>query len=482
MSESIQAGAHWRYPYDPSHRQIEAGAADVDELLYGGAAGGGKSEMLLAAAVNFCLLIPGAKVILFRRTFPEIEQEIEPRLLARIPTTVGKYNSTKHVWTFRNGSRFVLGALEADKDVYRYLGGEYQLILWDEMTLFRKKQYLMMKGRLRAAGKVRQEMEKWGLRPTMKGATNPGGPGHGWVKERFIDPVARSTAFPVVDEENRPTGETGMFVQSLPADNPHLDIVDYNKKLAGMDPVMRRAYRDGDWDILDGVRFSQWRRNIHVIGHNQIELPIVGYPRAVGVDYGSSAPFAAVWGVLLPDNLVVIHRELYRTDLTPRQQAELIRDSEAEGERLPPGRSIPIALDPACWARAANNMTKPLDKDAPPPGSIAWYYREVFGSQVKKARNDRLAGWSLVDEHLRVRADGLPRLLVMDSCPNLIRTLPSLPRAKTNPEDVDTKAEDHIPDALRYLLMELVGPTSQRLPSQSEHTVRRREPATIVGF
>lgn len=97
------------------------------------------------------------------------------------------------------------------------------------------------------------------------------------------------------------------------------------------------------------------------------------------------------------------------------------------------------------------------DPKLPPPGSIAHAYRAQFGSEVVKTQNDRLGGWQLLDQHLKVRADGLPRLLVHSTCTNLIRTLPAVPHDRGNPEDVDTKSEDHAIDALRYLLQQLAG-------------------------
>ncbi len=176
------------------------------------------------------------------------------------------------------------------------------------------------------------------------------------------------------------------------------------------------------------------------------------------MDYPLAAPFCALWGAVFPDNLVVIYRELYQADLTPDQQAKLVKASERPGERTP-GRPLPVALDPSCWQRPATTITKPIEPDAPAEGSIAWSYRRELGGAVRKAHNDRLGGWALIDRHLRRRGDGLPRLLVYSTCRNLIRTLPALQRSATNPEDIITspKQDDHPADALRYLLQLLVG-------------------------
>jgi len=241
-------------------------------------------------------------------------------------------------------------------------------------------------------------------------------------------------------------------------------------------PDLRAALRDGDWDVLSGVRFKRWSRRHHVIEPEDLPLAHGQGLRAVGVDYGSSAPFAALWGVKLSDDLVVVYRELYLKGLTPQQQAKAIADAEAEDERIPGSRPIPIALDPSTWARSAEQPLARVQNDVPPAGSIARAYHDQFPGQVVKAWNERIAGWTLVDEHLRVRDDGLPRLLVYSTCVNLIRTLPALPRDKNRPEDIDTHTEDHAADALRYLLAQLAG--KSRLQKTAEQSQPQQGPLT----
>jgi hypothetical protein len=470
----------WRYPYAPEPRQIVAHELVADEMLYGGAAGGGKSEFLLASAVTLCLLVPGAQVLILRRTFPDLNRSLIPRLLERIPQpAVARYNLSEHVWKFRNGSRLELGYLQYENDVLQYQGAEYQLICFDEATQFTEFQYTYLISRLRAAGAVREALERLGLRPRILACTNPGGPGHHWVKARFIDPAPAEKVWRPDPSLENPRPGTRVFIPARLTDNPHID-ADYINKLSGLSPMLRRALRDGDWDVLEGVRFTSWRRAIHVIEPEVLPIPLGGVPRAVGVDYGLSAPFAALWGAQFPDGLIVVYRELYAPGLTPREQAAAIKAAEAEGERGP-GRRIPVALDPSTWARLAHNTkhVAPVDPDDPPPGSIAHAYRQQLGRSVHKARNNRLDGAALLDDKLQVRKDGLPRILVYSTCVNLIRTLPALPRAKTNPEDVDTTAEDHAYDALRYLLMELEGKGAK--PKKPAPPVTHGLPEAITG-
>ena len=465
--------------YTPTQVQATAHGVMVDELLFGGAAGGGKSRWGRAEAVRMATLVPGSRSIIFRRTFPDLQRSVVGPLKEEIPQAIATYHSTNHEWTFANGSVIELAYLRRLDDVLAYQGAEYTLVVFEELTQFAEYQYKYMVSRLRAGGKVKTRLQELGWRPRIIGTTNPGGPGHHWVKGRFIDPAPPLTRFRVPASLDEPNPMVRCYVPARVVDNPHVDD-SYRERLEALGGNLGRALLEGDWDVLEGVRFDQWRREHHVIRPEQLPIPVVGPPRAVGVDYGLSAPFAALWGAKLADDLIVVYRELYKPRLTPREQAELILASEAVDERRPE-RPIPVALDPATWARNPDQpVGKPLRPDEPPPGSIAAAYRERFGGQLVKARNERVGGWALIDEHLRIREDGFPRLLVYDTCPELIRTLPSLPRSNTNPEDVDTHAEDHLPDALRYLLQQLAG-KQQATPVDPHEAYGRRAPSTVTG-
>jgi hypothetical protein len=440
--------------------QTLAHSLAVDELLYGGAAGGGKSRWARAVLVEFCLSFPGVRAILFRRTFADLERAVVEPLLNEIPRALGRYNASKHQWKFANGSILELGHLQKKTDQEKYQGAEYQMICFEEATHFTLEQYLYMKSRLRAAGPLRDRLMAAGLRPRFIATANPGGIGHHWVKARFVDLAPAGRVFRVRPSLQEPNPGSRLYLPAKATDNPSLG-AEYHDMLNSLPEATRKALRDGNWDALEGVRFPGFNRQVHVIEPEELPIPHGSAVRAVGVDYGSAAPFAALWGAKLSDNLVVVYRELYKTNLTPRQQARMIADSEAPGERLP-NRPIPLAIDPSMWARSVDQPgAVSATKGGPPPGSIAARYMEEFGSAVVKAQNDRIGGWALVDDHLRVRDDGLPRLMIYSNCVNLIRTLPALPRDNRRPEDVDTTAEDHAPDALRYLMQELVG-TSPR--------------------
>jgi hypothetical protein len=462
--------------YVPTDRQAVAHTTYADELLYGGAAGGGKSRFARAEALAFALEVPGSATLILRKSFPDLNRPgaMIPKWREETPNALGRYNITEARWTARNGSTVDFGYLSSDGDVGNYQGAEFQLIIIDEATQQTEYRIRYLMSRLRASGPVRDRLEELGYRPRLILTANPGGVGHAFIKGRYIDPMPPEQTWRPHPSADEPKPGTRVFVPARVSDNPHID-TDYVDRLDNLDTDTRRALKDGDWDVYAGQRFRDFRRDVHVIDPEDLPLSLGGITRAVGVDYGLDAPFAAVWGARLADGLIVVYRELYQPGLTPEEQAILIRDSEAPGERTT-GRPVPVALDPSTWARnphvksARGPGATVVDNhdDGPPPGSIADAYRQVLGREVIKARNDRLAGVALVASKLRVRADGLPRLLIYSTCRHTIRTLPALPRDPKRPEDVDTKAEDHLYDALRYLIVELETADDQDTTSPPE--------------
>ncbi len=463
MATTPRAAPDWTYPYEPQPKQALAHRTWAAERLFGGAAGPGKTEWLMAEVLR-PVLSWGVNGLLLRRTFPDLAQPkgIIERLLERIPAHVGRYNETKHYWRFRNGAILQLGYLANDKDVQRYVGAEYGVIGWDQVEHFTEWQYRRLWHPLRAGA-----AEHAGFIPYMVATANPGGPGHHWVKRRWIDPAPPYVVWqpePTIDE---PDPGSRAFIPGSVDDNKYLG-PDYHRRLAMLPPDEYQALRWGNWDVYAGARFSSWNRNVHVIDPEDFPVPPgAGVPRGMAVDYGMDAPWCALWGALFPDGLVVIYRELYQAGLTPAEQASLIREVETGAGERSAGRPMPSWLDPACWARPPDQPAKAPQRvsgpgavtvgdtdTAAPSGSIAdTYYRH--GVAARKANNDRLTGTARIADKLRVRADGRPRLLIYSNCLNLIRTLPGLPRDKKNPELYDTNGEDHAADTLRYLLMGL---------------------------
>lgn len=460
------------YAYTPTERQALYHASGATEVLYGGAAGGGKSRATRAEAVVFAEEVPGSRQLIIRKTYPDLARDMVPKMRQEIPPTLATYNGTDREWRFANGSVIELGYMNTDADVVRFQGAEYARIYVDEAGQHTEYRLRYLRSRLRVSGPVRERMDALGYRPSLRMTANPGGVGHAYLKARFVDPAPPGVEWAPPPTDKVPNPGTRVYIPARVDDNPHVDSA-YRQGLEELPTDERRALLEGDWDVYAGMRFGDWRRDVHTATPEDIAdlvRPGAGDARAVGVDYGLDAPFAALWGVRHADGLVVIYREAYQAGLTPREQAEMIRDLEAPGEvDEVAGRVVPVAVDPSTWARNPHQPARQpkavgaLDDDAPPPGSIADAYRQVLGRRVIRAKNERLGSIALIADKLRVRADGLPRLIVSTECVNLIRTLPALPRDPRQPELFDTTAEDHAVDALRYLLMQLEGqPSRQR--------------------
>jgi len=456
-----------RLGYTPTARQAEFHAIPIYDddgpwdVLLGGAMGGGKSTSLLYDALAKADQHPGIEVWYVRNTFPDLKREVVGQLeRIRFAADIGgRWNGGDFVLRLPRGS--LIRFLHADGASIR---GECQYLLVDERTFIRPEVIDLLATRIRSGD---ASIPVVGIRS----GTNPGGIGHGRIREAFIDPAPLGRKrTPMLDADKQPIrAEDGRvreryFLPSLAKDNPHLNR-GYSAVFADMDPAVRAAYRDGDWSVFGGMRFTSVRSVVRSAG--DLDLPMGGVRRGVGIDWGSDSPFAAVWGVILHEQLVV-YRELYERWLTPEQQAQKILDFESYEERRP-GRSMTRWLDPACWSRDAGKpLGKPIEPDGPVDGSIAAKYRQT-GVHVERAWNPRVPGWVFIDSLLQPFPDGRPRLVISDACPMLIRSLSNAPRSKRDPEDVDEGYDDdHSADAFRYLATGLMRRGGAR-PGHASH-------------
>ncbi len=226
---------------------------DVLEVLFGGAAGGGKSEALLMGAAQY-VDVPGYSAILFRKTFRDLA--LPGALMDRSKkwwdNSKAKWSSSDYNWTFPSGAKIQFGYLEHEGDETRYQSAEFQYIGFDELTQFSEQAYTYMFSRLRRTTKLHVPLR-------LRGATNPGGKGHEWVKKRFNLPSGR-----VIEE-----GAERAFVRSLIDDNPYLDIEMYERSLEELSPITRAQLRSGDWTAANsGGKFR--REWFTIIGKSDI--------------------------------------------------------------------------------------------------------------------------------------------------------------------------------------------------------------------
>jgi len=397
-------------------------AASETDVLYGGAAGGGKSYAMLVDPLRFAHRAAHRALIL-RRSMPELRELIDKSRELYPKAFPGcKYKEVEKLWNFPSGAKIEFGFLERDADVYRYQGQAYSWIGFDEITHQATEfSWNYLASRLRTTDPE--------IIPYMRCTANPGGVGAHWVKKRYIDPSPPYESFKGAD------GLTRKFIPARLDDNPYLaNDGRYEQMLKALPPTQRRQLLEGDWEVAEGAAFTEFDRNLHVI--EPFEIPM-HWERIKGIDYGYASESACVWGAVdKDDGTLIIYRELYRKGLLGTDLAHIISEME-----LNDPMSVPGVLDTACWNRTGQT------------GPTVGETLVKAGHKLRRADKNRVAGKIQIHEYLKTQQSGRPKIQIFNTCPNLIRELQSIPLDKSNPEDVDTHAPDHAYDALRYLIM-----------------------------
>ena len=422
--KKFQQGGPMSLDFDITEKQAEFINADADEVLFGGAAGGGKSYGQLIDALLYALKYPGSKQLILRRTFPELDKSIIRTAFQVYPADMYSYNASKHTMTLTNKSFIDFGHCENDGAVTQYQSAEYDCIRFDELTHFTEYQYMYLMSRCRGANDFPKRM---------KSSTNPGGVGHTWVKNRFITIGPPNEVYTIENEHGHSTKR--VFIPSFVQDNDFLMKADptYVARLSMLPEKERRALLDGDWDIFEGQYFSEFRREIHVTDKMPIQR---GWKVYRAFDYGLDM-LACYWVALDYLGNAHVFRELYKPNLIVSQAARMIKSLTHE--------SITATYAPPdMWNRRNDSGFSAADI----------FFKE--GVPVIKAPNNRETGWFNVKEWLQTVpnefGEAKPRLLIHASCVNLIRCLPELQTDKNNPNDASNTPHEitHAPDALRY--------------------------------
>lgn len=397
-------------------------AAAETDVLYGGAAGGGKSYAMLVDPLRYAHRA-AHRALIIRRSMPELRELIDKSRELYPKAFPGcKYREVEKLWNFPSGAKIEFGFLERDADVYRYQGQAYSWIGFDEIThLPTEFPWNYLASRLRTTDSE--------IVPYMRCTANPGGVGAHWVKKRYIDPNEPNQSFKGAD------GLTRKFIPARLEDNPYLaEDGRYEQMLKALPPTQRKQLLEGNWDVNEGAAFTEFDTNLHVIP--PFEIPI-NWERVKGIDYGYASESACIWAAIDPsDGTLIIYRELYRKGLTGQDLGAIITEMEVSDPF-----SVAGVLDTAAWSRTGTT--------GPTVGETL--VRQ--GHKLRRADKNRIQGKIQIHEYLRVQQSGRPRLQIFSSCPNLIRELQGIPLDKSNPEDVDTHAPDHAYDALRYLIM-----------------------------
>jgi hypothetical protein len=415
------------------------------EVLYGGSAGGGKSYAMLADPLHG-LNDPNFSGLLVRHTTEELReliqksQELYPRAIPGI-----KWSERKSQWISPRGGRLWMSYLDKDMDVTRYQGQAFNWIGFDELTQWPSPfAWDYMRSRLRSASSM-----ELGL--YMRATTNPGGSGHSWVKKMFIDPAPYNKPFWATnietgEEIKYPAGHSKAgqslfkrrFIPASLFDNPYLaESGDYEAMLLSLPEHQRKQLLEGNWDVNEGAAFPEWNRAIHIV--EPFKIPS-NWTKFRACDYGYGSYTGVVWIAVSPSEQLVVYRELYCSKVTATDLADMVLEAEAEDGTIRYG-----VLDSSLWHKRGD--TGPSLAEQMNMKGCRWRPSD-------RSRGSRVAGKN--EMHRRLQVDEHteePRMVFFSTCTNTIAQLPSIPLDKKNPEDVDTNAEDHLYDALRYGIM-----------------------------
>lgn len=441
-------------PY-PKQLYLHLAYQYADEILYGGSAGGGKTFSMLFDAYIKCVKYPGIRVAIFRRTFPELERTFIQKSLRYFDSSMGYYNRKTRTWTIYTPS--VPSTIEfchcrKESDVFIYQSAEYDVIYIDELTHFSEFQYTYLISRLRSSATSELKM-----RPHIICATNPGGIGHGWVR-RYWRIYSEDVHYKVFEDDETVSSLTSLginippmrrvFIPAKVYDNYYIIKNDpqYIARLASS-PYAKQLL-DGDWSVFTGQAFPDFDEKKHAIP----SFPIPSnWKRWISIDYGYSRPFCALWHAQDPvTGKVYTYREVYKIKLSDIEQAELVMELSKNEE------IEAVIVDPSTFAAKGSGS------------SIAQTWIETGLKNVVKGNNSRIDGWIRVHDWLKLDKNDEPIWYVFkDKCPNLVRTMPEMVYSVENPEDIDTTAEDHAVDALRYFFMHIPPPRFTSLKSIS---------------
>lgn len=431
-------------------------AATEQEVLYGGAAGGGKSYAMLADPIRYHL-DPQANMLLVRRSTEELRELIDKSksIYPRVDPGA-KWREREKTWKFSSGASLWMSYLDKDDDLMRYQGQAFTWIGFDELTQWpTPAAWNYMRSRLRDASESTSGVY-------MRATTNPGGPGHAWVKKMFIDPSPPLKSFNATDIEtgeelryplkypsgpkagqDHPQGGQVLFKRKfIPAslyDNPYLADSGYEGNLLSMPEHLRKQLLDGNWDVNEGAAFPEFDRKKHVI--EPFNIP-AAWPKFRSCDYGYSDHTGVLWFAVAPSGQLIVYREMYvNKKLAADLATDIVTLENKTRERIRYG-----VLDSSLWHKRGD-MGPSLAEQMIARGCRWRPSDRSPGSRVagKNEIHRKLQGWNDQEDQ--------PELVIFSSCTHLISQLPAIPLDKKNPEDVDTKSEDHLYDALRYGIM-----------------------------
>lgn len=379
MTSLIQPVAQKIWKPHPKQELFSSLPDSIFEALYGGAAGGGKSDELVMLPVTRGFhKEPYFKGIIFRRTYPELESEVILRSKDWYPHFGGTYSEERRRWSFGSGAIIQFGHCEHENDIRKYDTSEYQYGAFDELTSFTEFQYsYFVHSRMRSRGSSN-------IPVIVRSGTNPGNVGHKWVRKKFVEPAPWGT----IIRDSRTTLKR-IFIQCLATDNPHID-KNYINRLMGLPEAERRAKLDGDWYTFEGQVFGDFRENnipgepenaIHIC--EPFDIPEY-WIRILAVDWGFNAFTIGLWGAISPQDRLYIYREY-------AQKRRRVVEWASEIGALSQGESYrKVSLCRSAWQDRGEDELIIADK-----------FKKYSGLEPSQAKNDRLAGKDALAEFIR---------------------------------------------------------------------------------
>lgn len=418
----------------PNEKQAAFLRARSKVVGFGGARGGGKSFIARIKALLLAFEFSGIKIMILRRTYPELtENHIKP-ILSLLPQGCYRYNDSKKELNI-NGSQILFRYCSNDKDLLNFQGLEVDVLFIDEATQFTEEQYKVLYACVRGVNDFPKRVYL---------TCNPGGVGHQWVKRLFIDRK--------YTEGENPSDFN--FIQSLVTDNKALmeSQPDYIKQLEALPSKLKEAWLYGNWNIFEGQFFEEFidapehyldRKNTHVIA--PFDIPR-GWKIYRSFDFGYAKPFSCAWWAVDYDGRAYRILELYGCTRTPNEGLKWSPDKifreikRIENEhRWLKGQSIRGVADPSIWDKSRGDSIAEMS--------------ERQGVYWEPGNNNRLNGWMQMHYRLAFDEDGYPMMYIFNTCKGFIRTVPMLCYDEHKAEDLDTSQEDHIADETRYFCM-----------------------------
>lgn len=457
--EALKVGIITEVVWAPQPGPQTAGiTCPVEDLFYGGARGGGKTDYLIGDfAAHAGRYGENARGIIFRRTYSELE-EVERRALQVYGRLGWTYNSSKRQFTAPNGAVLRLRYLLRKADAAKYQGHSYTWMAFDEAGNWPSAEPLdLLWACLRSAVGV----------PCVRRVTgNPGGPGHLWLRARYVEP--------------HPEGMLPFRYQPQPEDNPNLWVeavyipstVDDNLLLVQNDPgyinriaasahgnkALWQAWRFGDWWVVPGAAFSEWRSDVHVA---KFAVPL-NWRWAAGGDWGYSSPGWIGLGAFGPSGEQHLRWEWYYKKTTPYEVGYQLGSTlkRLAGKELI-GLPEYLALDSACFSTTYQGAARKSEAEEIQRGLVKALGKLAFPVvPAPKGGESRVVRKNLMHDGLffreeedgRILPHNRPKFTVHPDCKAFVRTVPALPLDEKDPEKVDTEAEDHPFDGWTYLL------------------------------